>query len=490
MALRQIRLTRALQELRASLKAKLDEQAKVRERRAAWKTREEAAEAALQEIVEDTIQEEKDALDAEIADLEKEDEELKAKEAELEAAVEEAETKIAEIEAELEKLADDAPAEPAPAPVYAEPVTESKRSRGNIAMHRITNNRLNTREVREMLRGDAGKRFAADIRQLATRGVTGATLTVPTVFLPLMVEMVSDYSKLYPYLNIQQIKGDGKQNILAAVPEAVWTANTGKLNELALAFYQLLIDTNKVAGYVPIPNPYLQDSDEDLAAIALETLGQSIGKAVDKAAIYGTGTNMPIGIMTRLAAESSPAWWQANQPTFTDLHSSNIGKLSGASVTGSALYKEMLTVLGKVRDKCRGGKGGKFWVMNETTWTKLKIEALAFNAAGAIVAGMEDKMPIIGGDVVELDFIPNDAVIGGYGNNYVLGERAGVQLASSEHAMFIEDNTVFRGIARYDGRPAFGEAFAAFALTNSANPASTTTFAEDTANAEPSGSET
>ena len=484
MALRQIRLTRALQELRAALKAKLDEQAAVRERRADWKLREEAAEKALEEIVEDTVQEEKDALDAEIADLEKEDEELKEKEAELEAAVEEAEKKIEEIEAELEKLAEEpAPAEPATEPVYAEPAqTETNRSRGN-NMHKI----LRTRETREMLRGEAGKKFAADIRKL--RGVTGATLTVPVVMLPLLAEMVSDYSKLDAYINIRPLKGDGRQNMLGTVPEAVWTDNVGILNEVALTFNQILVDAYKLAGYVPIPNPYLQDSDEDLAAVALDYLAQGIAYGRDKAVIYGTGTNMPVGIMPRLAATSQPAWWQTNAPAFTDLHSTHIGKLSGASVSGSALYKEMLTVLGKARNKYKGGVGGKFWAMNETTHTKLGIEALAFNAAGAIVAGVENQMPIIGGDIVELDFIPDNTIVGGYGSCYLLGERAGVQMDVSKDAMFIQDMTVFRGIARYDGRPAAGEAFAAFALTNSANPASTTTFAEDTANAEPSGTD-
>lgn len=481
MALRQIRLIRALQELRANLKAKLDEQTQIRERRAKWKTREEAAEKALEEIVEETVQEEKDALDAEIADLEKEDDELKEAEAQLEADVADLEKKIADMENELEKLADTEEPAPAPAPA-AEPAGETEE-RGRTAMHRI----LRTRETREILRGTAGKAFADQIRSLSTRGVTGGALTVPTVMLPLLSQIVSDYSALYGYLNVQELKGDGKQNLLGAVPEAVWTANTGKLNEVALTFNQILVDSHKVAGYVPIPNPYLQDSDEDLAAIALDYLGKGIALAVDKAVIYGTGTNMPIGIMTRLAATvtspaTAPAWWQPNQGTFTDLHTSNIGKLSAASVKGEALYREMLTVLGKVKDFYRGGKGGLFWACNHTTATKLKIEALAFNAAGAIVAGLQDEMPILGGKIVELDFIPDDAVIGGYGSSYLLGERAGVQLAASEHAQFIEDNTVFRGIARYDGRPAAGEAFAAFALST-ATIATTATFAADTANA-------
>ena len=52
---------------------------------------------------------------------------------------------------------------------------------------------------------------------------------------------------------------------------------------------------------------------------------------------------------------------------------------------------------------------------------------------------------------------------------------------------FIEDNTVFKGTARYDGRPVFGEAFVAINISQEAlavAPAKTdVTFALDSANA-------
>jgi len=95
-------------------------------------------------------------------------------------------------------------------------------------------------------------------------------------------------------------------------------------------------------------------------------------------------------------------------------------------------------------------------------------------------------MPIIGGDVVELDFIPDNVIIGGYGSLYMLAEREGVTLAMSEHVQFIEDNTVFKGIARYDGRPVFGEAFVAINIDQTqgaaAPLANAVTFAPDAAN--------
>jgi hypothetical protein len=124
--------------------------------------------------------------------------------------------------------------------------------------------------------------------------------------------------------------------------------------------------------------------------------------------------------------------------------------------------------------------------MSEQTFNILKAKALQFNAAGAIVSGMQETMPVIGGDVVLLDFIPVNHIIGGYGSLYLLAERAGVQLAQSEHVQFIQDNTVFKATARYDGRPVFGEAFVGLTIEQGAGAAAPTpadvVFAPDVAN--------
>ena len=112
---------------------------------------------------------------------------------------------------------------------------------------------------------------------------------------------------------------------------------------------------------------------------------------------------------------------------------------------------------------------------------KLVAEALTINAAGAIVSGIDNTMPILGGAIEELDFIPDNVMISGYVELYLLAERAGTNLATSEHVRFIQDQTVFRGTARYDGAPAIAEGFMAIGL--GVTPTATMTFAADTANA-------
>ena len=63
-------------------------------------------------------------------------------------------------------------------------------------------------------------------------------------------------------------------------------------------------------------------------------------------------------------------------------------------------------------------------------------------------------------------------------------ERAGMQIDESEHVRFIEDETVFRVKARYDGKPVIPEAFVAIGINGATVSAAAVTFAPDTANAE------
>ena len=90
-------------------------------------------------------------------------------------------------------------------------------------------------------------------------------------------------------------------------------------------------------------------------------------------------------------------------------------------------------------------------------------------------------MPIVGGIIEVLDFVPDNVIIGGYFDLYLLAERAGTTISQSEHVQFIEDNTVFKGTARYDGTPVIDEAFVAIGIAGT-TPDADMDFAEDTAN--------
>lgn len=476
MALRQLLIARRLGELRTELSELQTARSEIDNRRNAWMEREARAVTALGEINENTLEEERAAFEAEAAEIETEDAAIRADEEANDTRQNEINTEITRLEGELEELNNRAkPPKPATPPALPDENTITVNERGNKNME------LRAR-VREIIANDETRNFINSVRTDHERGVKGVAYTIPTVMLPLIREMTERYSKLLKHVNRQTIKGEAKQNILAAAPEAVWTETTGKINEVDLSISQVLMDGSKLGAYVSIPNPYLEDSDENLTAIIVDYLGQSNGYALDKAIIYGNGKNMPVGIMTRLGAASSPTWWQTNMPVFTALNTTHIGKLSAASVTGAELFKEMMKVLGNAKQKYTGGIGDKFWAMSEDTYMQLQSELLSINAAGAVVTGAQMTMPIIGGAVETLDFVPSGTIIGGYGNQYLLVERAGIKIESSAHVQFLDDNTVLKSTSRWDGIPVAGEGFAAYSLNTTA-PETTITFAEDKANA-------
>lgn len=476
MALRQLLLAREEKEKRAKLIELQNTAKEIAARRAAWKQREEQAESALEEMTDEIAEEVKEQFDAEVEEINAEMEEIAAAEEENQTEISAIMARLEEIAAELAELKEKAET----AEARGKDFNKKDERKGIFAMN--TRDMSTRDKIRAAMEGEGARTFVANVRGMMQRGgITNANFLIPTEFLPILRENITRYSALMKYVNVQRLSGDGKQTILGAVPEAVWTEQTGKINELALTASQITLGGNKVAGYIAVPNAYMEDSAENLAEIVLDYVGQAIGFAIDKAILYGNGKNMPVGIMARLSATTKPSWWQDNAGEFVNLSTSNVGKASAASVNGVDLFAEMLGVLGKTKAKY-GTENGKFWAMSAPTWSKLQIELMSMNAAGALVTGADMKLPIIGGDVVLLDNIVEDGVIvGGYGSQYVLAERAPMELGSSEHAMFIEDNTVIRGKARYDGMPVAGEGFAAFSLTTTA-PAGTKTFAEDTAN--------
>lgn len=332
-----------------------------------------------------------------------------------------------------------------------------------------------------MARDDV-KEFLQRVRELSheKRSVTGAELLFPTVMLDLLRQNISEYSKLISKVNLRSVPGKARQTVAGAIPEAVWTEMCAKLNELAVSFTAVEVDGYKVGGFIAICNAVLEDSDISLAQEIITSLGASIGYALDKAILYGTGTKMPMGIVTRLAQSVQPETYPATARAWADLHTSNIQTITTANSIGVKLFQSVLKAFGAAKGKY--SRGVKFWAMNEATYNTLMAESMSINATGAVVAGMNATMPVVGGDVVLLDFIPDNNIIAGYGDLYLLAERAGTALAQSEHALFTEDQTVFKGTARYDGLPVIAEAFVAIGI-NAVAPTTSMSFATDSANA-------
>ena len=227
----------------------------------------------------------------------------------------------------------------------------------------------------------------------------------------------------------------------------------------------------------------LEDNDIDLATKLLEALAQAIGLAVDKAILYGRNSNttqkMPLGVVSRLAQTEQPSTYPSTARPWANLSATNIISIE-AGLSGAALFEQIVLASGNAKSDY--SRGELVWVMNRKTYTKLVASTISVDGQGRVVSGVSDRMPVIGGVIEVLNFVPDNTIIGGFFDLYLLGERAGAKFAQSEHVFFIQDQTAFKGTARYDGQPVIAEAFVAIGLEGTTPSAAAVTFAPDTAN--------
>ena len=428
----------------------------------------EAKEEKEKAVVREAI----DAFESEKADHEKE-------KTDLDEEVRNLENELDELEKEQDAPVDTPVDTPAPAPTE-----ERKDARTmNIKTRKAFRNMTRT-DIDVMVQREDVQNFVEEVRNgiREKRAISNVGLLVPEVILPLLRENILEYSKLYKHVSAVAVSGEGRQPIMGTIPEAVWTDCCANLNELDLGFNDVEINCWRVAGFYAICNANIEDSDIDLLGEVITALSVAIGLALDKAILYGTGTRMPLGVMTSLAQESKPADWPETAREWVDLHTSNIKAIDSTGMTSAELFAEIIKAFGAAKGKY--SRGEKVFAMNEATYTALAAATISVDAAGNIVTGILDRMPVIGGVIEVLDFLQDDVIIGGYFDLYLLGERGGQKFATSEHVRFLQDQTVMKGTARYDGKPSIREGFVAIGINNT-TPTADMTFAPDDANADP-----
>ena len=427
----------------------------------------EAREAELAGMIEEIqTQEERDAVNEEIEKFESEKADFEAQKNKLDEEIRGLEKELDEIEADEQK---------APEPIEDKVERKEQKTMETRKFFGMTN------QERDMFFArDDVMNYLGEVRTCIKekRALTNVGLTIPEVMLGLIRENIMKYSKLYKHVFVRSISGEGRLLVMGSIPEGVWTDCCANLNELSLSFFDEEVNCWKVGGYFAVCNANLEDSDIALATEILTAIGQAIGLALDKAILYGTGTRMPLGVVTRLVQTQAPADYSATARPWADLHTSNIVSIAADQVDAD-MFKAIALALGAAKSEY--SRGSKVWVMNETTYTTLVANAMTIDANGAIVSGVNGTMPVVGGAIEVLNFVPDNVIIAGYFDLYLLAERAGTKFATSEHVRFLQDQTVFKGTARYDGKPVIAEGFVAIGI-NGVTPTATMSFAADAAN--------
>lgn len=468
MALKAIMLRRSIEKKQAELEA-------LRQKDAEFSTREAELETAINEA---ETSEQEQAVTEEVETFDADKTAHEAKKAALAGEIEGLEAELSEAEAA-------APTRSKENHLTKERTERKMETNINIRalpMSRRAFDALPMEQRSEIVAREDVREFFAQLRSMKgqQRGVSGAELTIPVVFLDMIAENMYRYSKLLNRVRIRNVNGEARQTIAGTVPEAVWTEMCGAINELTFVFNQVTLDGFKVSGYVPVCNSILEDNDINLASWIVEMLSESIGLALDKAILYGKGaaSKMPLGIVTRLAQALKPSDYPANAPKWVDLHTSNILKVD-STAEPITFWSALAVAAGNTFT--RYSRGRQFWAMNSKTYAKLRAKLIAFNYEGGLVAQFPGTMPVVDGDIDVLEFIPDGDIIGGYGDLYLLALRAGMTIESSREVQFIQDNTVFKGKERADGMPVIPGAFVAININN-AEVTTVMDFAADTAN--------
>lgn len=322
---------------------------------------------------------------------------------------------------------------------------------------------MNYEERTAFVQAEEMRSFIDHVRQAGKekRAISNGAYLIPDVFIGIIRREVEDYSRLLDCVTVDNLAGTGRMVIDSVVPEAVWTEQCANLNELDLSYGKVEVDGYKVGGYIKICNANLEDADVDLAGEIADKLGKAIAFALDKAILYGTGTKMPVGIVTALAAV-------ADTPNIVTIAS---------SVTGAAFAVALKRAKGKADSAF--AKDDNFWVMNNATYNELDAQLTLANADGAYVGNVES---IFDGKIVKLGFMPNNVIVGGIQNVYHLFRRAGIELSTTDQRFWTEDQTGFKATARYDGKHIDDNAFVAIGINSKTPSASDVTFAGDGAN--------
>jgi HK97 family phage major capsid protein len=421
-----------------------------------YKAREESLAADIEAA---NTQEEREAVEAAVADYDKElqaHEEAKAKLTE----------SIAALEKELNELE-----KPMPAP--AQTGAEPKKERMITTMAPLTNIRtlaMNCRafdtlpeaKQQSIMADPKTKEFIANVRAMrgVNASVTGADLAIPVSILPILNENRFRYSKLMNRVMVRTVRGEVHQPIGGLAPEAVWEDCCDALNELDFAYSMVALTCKKVGGFVLICNSLLQETDIDLLADLIEMISEALGKAKDKAILYGKGDaySMPAGIVPRLAQQSKPDNYPVNAPEWVDLHSTHLISIA-ANLTGADFWAALRVAAGNTFT--RYARGELSWCMNSKTYALLESKAIATSVTGEWVAIIGGRLPIVSGQIDVLEFMPDGDIVGGYFQLYLWAQhdsafigtdRTGLQLR-------VKDATLVFGRERADGMPLIPEGF-------------------------------
>ncbi len=415
--LKQLKIAKAIEIKRNKLK-------EIETKAAAILKRSQDAEAALEEAA---TEEDIKTIEAEITEIEKEQGDVEVEKKTIEAEITDLETELEDVKERANK---------------ASKQTQT-RSKGE-------SESMNKLQVRELLKtGEYYKRsdvveFYEQFKNL--RAVTGGELAIPEVIVSRIMDILGDYSTLYPIVDRIQVKGTARILIDTDTTPATWVEQNAALpvGDVGTLAY-LDFDGFKVGKVTFVDNYLLQDSVINLDEYVSKKIARAIALALDIAILSGTGAagKQPTGILPSIPAENR------------------------TTVAEGAPIAEYVKPIGLI-DTGEDAVGEIRAVMRRSTYYAYFLEmSINVNAEGEVVGRLPNlvRPDILGIPVTFNNSMAADQVLYGEFEKYTLVERENIAIDNSEHVRFVEDQMAFRGKGRFDGKPTKPEAFVLLTIT-------------------------
>lgn len=315
---------------------------------------------------------------------------------------------------------------------------------------------MNRLQVRELLKtGEYYERsevkdFYDQFKNL--RAVTGGELTIPEVVVNRIMDIMGDFTTLYPLVDKITVKGTTRILVDTDTTAATWIEQKAAIPVGDVGTITAIdFDGFKVGKVTFVDNYLLNDSIINLDDYVTKKIARAIAKALDIAIVNGEGpsSKQPTGIVPSLKTEHKVDA-EANENLIK-----NTVKHIGLIDAGEDTVGEIVAV------------------MKRSTYYNRFLEfSIQVNAEGNVVGKLPNlKQPdLLGLPVVFNNSLAVDEVLFGEFDKYTLIERESITIDNSEHVKFVEDQTAFRGKGRFDGKPTNIDAFVLVTIKDAPTP--------------------
>lgn len=221
--------------------------------------------------------------------------------------------------------------------------------------------------------------------------------------------------------------------------QAKWVDEAGSRAETEPTFKQIELVAHELSGYTPVSRTLLADSAVALDQFLTQMFAKLITWHEDYSFLVGDGVGKPKGIL------NSEATISVTRNTSTDFKLADVANMWSKLLPASqskAVWVMNQSVIPKLV-QLADGAGRVVFMPTAPAATGSLTGAMPMTLMGRPIYFTE-KLPALGtaGDVMLLDL-----------SMYIVADRGSIEVAASEHALFLNNQMAWRFIKRVDGQP-------------------------------------